>query len=157
MAIVTDAQGNEFLNLILVSEDRIEALNLDAPVTHSLIVARNNQGNVLLIFNKYRNYWELPGGVIDDGETPRQCAVRELREETNQYASSILFKGLMKFHLQPGFRSSERIEYGALFSGHVDEMASFVENDEAATITWWDGQSDFGYINEIDKALIEYV
>ncbi|MCP2257130.1 NUDIX domain-containing protein [Streptoalloteichus tenebrarius] len=28
-----------------------------------------------------RDYWQLPGGCLDDGEHPRQTAVRELKEE----------------------------------------------------------------------------
>ncbi|WP_194287360.1 NUDIX hydrolase [Gracilibacillus oryzae] len=31
----------------------------------------------------------MAGGIIDSGETPRECAVRELFEETNQSVKSL--------------------------------------------------------------------
>lgn len=43
-------------------------------------------------------------GMIDKGETPRECAVRELYEETNQSVTQLKFKGLMKFKLKPDDR-----------------------------------------------------
>ncbi len=44
-----------------------------------------NQGKVLLIHRlKYgKEYYVLPGGSIEKGETPQQAAIREIKEETN--------------------------------------------------------------------------
>jgi 8-oxo-dGTP pyrophosphatase MutT (NUDIX family) len=38
-------------------------------------------GAVLLVKPWYRDYWGLPGGVAEAGESPRQCAEREAAEE----------------------------------------------------------------------------
>lgn len=38
-------------------------------------------GRVLIVKAHYKKYWSFPGGIIDVGETPRQAAVRETREE----------------------------------------------------------------------------
>ena len=36
----------------------------------------------LLVLRNERGEWELPGGRLDDGETPEEAVVREIREET---------------------------------------------------------------------------
>ncbi|WP_405165598.1 NUDIX hydrolase [Nocardia sp. NBC_01499] len=36
---------------------------------------------VLLVEPTYKDYWELPGGVVEGGESPGTAAVREVREE----------------------------------------------------------------------------
>jgi len=38
-------------------------------------------GRVLVVKAHYKKYWSFPGGIVDAGETPRQAAVRETREE----------------------------------------------------------------------------
>jgi ADP-ribose pyrophosphatase YjhB (NUDIX family) len=38
-------------------------------------------GRVLLVKPNYRDHWLLPGGMVDDGETPEDACARELKEE----------------------------------------------------------------------------
>jgi 8-oxo-dGTP pyrophosphatase MutT (NUDIX family) len=49
------------------------------PVSVNGVVARD--GRILLLHN-VRGEWELPGGRLEIGETPEQCVVREIAEET---------------------------------------------------------------------------
>jgi len=153
MSIITDEKGNVFVDFQRMTEKEFERSDLDAPLTHSLVVVKC-QDKFLMMFNKWRKSWELPGGVIEPGESPKDCALRELFEETNQKINHIEFIGLMKFHLQPSFHGPERTEYGALFYAELSELASFAENDEAAEITLWDGTSDIGAIQVIDKKFL---
>ena len=54
---------------------------LPAKRTIAHVVFRDESGNVLLTETTYKDDWELPGGVVDPGESPRLGARRELREE----------------------------------------------------------------------------
>lgn len=38
-------------------------------------------GQVLLVEPNYKDYWEIPGGLIEVGETPSQACAREITEE----------------------------------------------------------------------------
>jgi len=38
-------------------------------------------GRVLLVEPNYKDYWEIPGGLIEVGETPSQACAREITEE----------------------------------------------------------------------------
>lgn len=151
MTILISNKGHIFLDFLKISEKDIDKNVIDAPLTHSLVVAKHNE-KYLLMFNKWRKNWELPGGIIDDGETPRECAARELMEETNQSIENLTFKGLMKFQLKP----DDRLEYGALFSGEIIDLKPFIDNDEAEKIVLWDKVTDIGTVDEIDEKLLEY-
>jgi len=81
------------------------------------------------LFNSWKNNWELAGGILEPGETLRECAIREMFEETNQSPVRIEFKGLMKFKLGTG-----KNEYGGLFIADIEEERPFQLNEEANKI-----------------------
>jgi ADP-ribose pyrophosphatase len=65
----------------------------------------------LLLLKQYRYaaeqfLYEIPAGRLEPGEDPRDCAVRELREETGCTASGMEF--LVTIYTTPGF-TDERI------------------------------------------------
>jgi 8-oxo-dGTP pyrophosphatase MutT (NUDIX family) len=41
----------------------------------------NAAGHVLLVKPNYRDHWQLPGGIIEDGEAPHDGCRREVAEE----------------------------------------------------------------------------
>jgi 8-oxo-dGTP pyrophosphatase MutT (NUDIX family) len=45
------------------------------------VIVRRRSGELLLCHATGRDYWDLPKGVLDPGETPIEAALRELREE----------------------------------------------------------------------------
>ncbi|MGG3280039.1 NUDIX hydrolase [Paenibacillus solani] len=89
--------------------------------------------------------------IRENGESLRECALRELLEETNQIPDRIEFKGLMKIKLK-----SRKIEYGGLYSSDINDERAFKINEEANKIVFWDGTDDIGYICEIDEELLKY-
>lgn len=42
---------------------------------------RDQRGRILIVEPTYKDHWEIPGGVIEVGETPSQGCARELTEE----------------------------------------------------------------------------
>ena len=43
----------------------------------------DEQKNILVVKPTYRPYWLLPGGVVEENESPRQACIREVKEELN--------------------------------------------------------------------------
>ena len=70
----------------------------------------DNDGNVVLI-RQYRHplgcvVLEIPAGMLNAGETPRECAVRELEEETGYTSANV--RPLAQISPSPGYLN-ERI------------------------------------------------
>lgn len=45
------------------------------------VVFTDDATRVLLLRPTYKDYWDIPGGYVVTGESPRQAAAREVREE----------------------------------------------------------------------------
>lgn len=45
------------------------------------VVIRDQAGCILLVDPTYKDYWDLPGGMVEANESPRVAAEREISEE----------------------------------------------------------------------------
>ncbi|MFI6039195.1 NUDIX hydrolase [Streptomyces sp. NPDC051315] len=148
--LAVDGRGNALVSFVLGAEDKPPG---DAPLPVALVALWHGD-RVLMAFNRFRRAWELPGGRIDPGETPRQAAARELLEETQHVPEGQLhFAGFASFTLAP----DQRAEYGALFTGRgADVSQTFQSNDEITAIRWWDMRESLpGRIQPLDAYLAE--
>ncbi|MGW7442391.1 NUDIX domain-containing protein [Kitasatospora sp. NPDC054795] len=53
------------------------------------VLLTDGPGRVLLLKASYRDQWQFPGGGMDRGEGPAECAARELYEETGLLAGPL--------------------------------------------------------------------
>jgi len=108
---------------ITVREDRVlepggHGESLREIVVHPgavCIVARPAPDRVILI-RQYRHaagreLIELPAGTLQDGEDPRDCAIRELEEETGYRAGTMTERA--RFFTTPGFSTELMYLYEA--------------------------------------------
>ncbi|MGW4464526.1 NUDIX domain-containing protein [Micromonospora sp. NPDC004704] len=47
----------------------------------SAVLLRDREDRILLVEPTYKDYWEFPGGLVEDDEPPYRAAVREVAEE----------------------------------------------------------------------------
>lgn len=45
------------------------------------VLILNDQQEVLIVKQSYKNYWSIPGGVVEENESPYAAALREVEEE----------------------------------------------------------------------------
>lgn len=72
---------------------------------------------------------ELPAGTLESGETPQECAGRELEEETGYRAATLIPLG--RFHTSPGLSNEIMHAFGARGLEFVGERR---EPDETMTV-----------------------
>ena len=145
----TKTHEYEFLEFIKLEEKEINSFQ---PIAGSYAVVKCND-KYLLCFNTYRNQWELPAGKREEYETPKECAFRELFEETGQLVENLEFQGLLKVKKL----ATGSIKYNPVYFTIINELQEFRKNTETSAITLWDLQENIGYIDEIDVHIFNYI
>jgi 8-oxo-dGTP diphosphatase len=145
---VLNTDGSVLLSFERLDEDQLGSLDPAVPLTASLVVLWCGP-ECLMVFNRFRSAWELPGGMIDPGESAREAAVRELAEESGQRADSLDFAGVAKIRVAP----DNRHEYLAIYRGRVASPQPFTPNAEMSAAAWWNPTEPLPDLFPIDAAL----
>ena len=76
------------------------------------VIIKSDLGNVLLAKPNYKKTWQLPGGGVENGESPEQAVIREVKEELNLniVESDLSIKGTI-------YKSDEEILF-VLYESH---------------------------------------
>ncbi len=158
--ILKDDRGNELLDFIVCGED--EAAFSYVPITHCLLAVRLG-ADYLMGWNNYRQDWEIFGGCREEGETLRDCILRECQEELGLDGVGLHFLGLAHYRLAPGYFNPEwHEEYGGLYGATLPmEYLQTVEKqrmdrDEIKKVALLSTIAENGAISPIDKELLRY-
>ncbi len=91
----------------------------------------------LVLVRQYRHpvgerLWELPAGLLEEGESPEQAARRELEEEVGRRAAGL--ERLCSFFTTPGFCDETMHVFRAT---GLSEVAARPEADEHLEVRWF--------------------
>jgi ADP-ribose pyrophosphatase YjhB (NUDIX family) len=89
------------------------------PVSVKGVVTR--EGRILLLHNE-RGEWELPGGRLEIGETPQQCVVREIAEETGWAVTAGPVLAAWLYHITQPARHVLIVTYGCHLDPGQDDL-----------------------------------
>lgn len=130
---------NEWVRLTLVDIEPPDGHRFEHHVvrlqTVVLTLVLNEHDQVLMMW-RYRFAtdewgWELPGGILELGEDPADCAVREVIEETGWRPDSV--EHLVSFQPMPGMVDTLHKVYVARSATKVGEPS---DTEERARIDW---------------------
>ena len=158
--IVKDSAGNELLAVIYVPEELAEQQY--SPVNHALLVVKIGE-EYLLGWNRWRQDWEIFGGCKEEGETLRECIIREAEEELGLKNVEYTYLGLMHDKMAPGYFNPEwHEEYGALYGVTIPEKMlkeieeSRADKEEIERLAFYSQVKGKEKIAEIDEALLRF-
>lgn len=117
------------------------------------VMDKNNNSTLMIYRNKKKNdfhegKWNGLGGKFEPGESPEECAIREIKEESGLKVNSLLMKGFITFPLFDG----KDDWYVFLFTAHdfegelIDSPEGHLEwisIDKLTEINLWEGDKIF--------------
>jgi 8-oxo-dGTP diphosphatase len=117
------------------------------PLTFAVVFALAARG-IVLVFNRHRKVWELPGGRIDAGDSPRDTARRELFEEAGCEPVGLEWLGVVAV-------DDGRTHLGAVYRCRVAVVPETMRNEEIDGLASWRRDRSPEPLGDADRALLD--
>lgn len=112
-----------------------------------VVIMSRMDGGFLLSRHKQRTTWEFQGGHIEPGETPEECALREVREETGLRLLDLRSRGVVRFRSDASPDEDMYLFTATAFSGRLRECdegeLKWVEKEKMFELPMWEGDRVF--------------
>ena len=119
----------------------------------TLCYLKNNDQTLMLYRNKkpgdiHKGKWNGLGGKVEAGETPEQCAIREIQEESGLTVIDLKFNGVITFPMFDGvddwyvFIFTINESHGFLIDSPEGELA-WIPDEKLLELNLWDGDRIF--------------
>lgn len=92
--------------------------------------------------------WNGLGGHIEKGETPEECIIREVYEESNLTIKNPLLRGILTFPLFDDFEDEYTFLFTATdFKGEIIDSPEgnleWIEDSKVLDLNLWEGDKEF--------------
>ena len=128
-------------------------------VVAAVIKATNEKGDPMIFatqrgYGDFKGGWEFPGGKIEEGETPKEALVREIREELETEIAVGELIDTVEYDY-PTFHLSMDCFWAEIVSGNLvlkeHEAAKWLTRDKLDTVEWL--PADIGLIEKLRAKL----
>lgn len=105
-------------------------------------------------YGEFKDWWEFPGGKIEEGETPEECLKREIKEELKADINIDKYLCTVEYDY-PNFHLKMECFICSLIDGHLElveaEDAKFITKDQLENIDFL--PADLLVVKELKKSI----
>ena len=129
-------------------------------VVAAVIKATNEKGEPMLFatqrgYGDFKGGWEFPGGKIEEGETPQEALVREIREELETEIAVGELIDTIEYDY-PAFHLSMDCFWCTIVSGELvlkeHEAARWLTKEQLREVAWL--PADISLVDRISDSMI---